>query len=84
LKPELFVLGAFMTMFDRRNSLSWEIVKEVRQNFPYYVFETIIPRNVCLAEAPSFGKSILEYDQHSQGARSYESLAREFLDVAVK
>jgi chromosome partitioning protein len=84
LKSDLFVLGAFLTMHDRRNSLSWEVIKEVQKNFPYYVFETIIPRNVSLAEAPSFGKSILEYDRHSQGARSYEALAREFIDVAVK
>ncbi len=84
LKPDLSVLGAFLTMHDRRNSLSWEVVKEVQQNFPSYVFETIIPRNVSLAEAPSFGKSILQYDKHSQGARAYEALAKEFLAVTSK
>lgn len=82
LKPDLQILGAFLTMHDRRNSLSWDVIKEVQRNFPYFTFDSIIPRNVSLAEAPSYGKSILEYNPDSHGARAYQALAREFLHVA--
>lgn len=81
LKPNLEVVGAVLTMFDRRNKLGRQVVKEVKENFPGYVFETIIPRNVKLSEAPSFGKSILSFDHFSKGARAYGNLARELLKL---
>ncbi|OGY43273.1 MAG: hypothetical protein A2729_02445 [Candidatus Buchananbacteria bacterium RIFCSPHIGHO2_01_FULL_39_14] len=79
LRPELQVLGAVVTMFDKRNKLSGQVLNELKTHFPHRVFETIIPRNVRLTEAPSFGQSILSYDSKSVGARAYEELAREIL-----
>lgn len=79
LKPELKVRGAVITMFDKRNRLSQQVLEELYQHFPYYVYRTAIPRNVRLTEAPSHGVSIFEYDAKSKGARAYERLAREFL-----
>ncbi len=81
LKPELEILGAVITMFDRRNRLSGLVKNELHQYFPNRVFVTIIPRNVRLAEAPSFGKSILNYDRFSKGARAYEKLAKEIIKL---
>ena len=75
------VKGALLTMHDRRVRLARQVEKEVRRNFPGYVFDTIIPRNVELAEAPSFGKTILQYAPISYGARSYRQLAEEFLRI---
>jgi chromosome partitioning protein len=71
--------GIVMTMFDGRTNLSEQVVNEVRQHFGERVYNTIIPRTVRLSEAPSFGKSILEYDSSGVGAASYRSLAREFI-----
>jgi chromosome partitioning protein len=71
--------GIVMTMFDGRTKLSGQVVSEVRQHFGTRVFETLIPRSVRLSEAPSFGKTILEYDNAGAGARAYRALAREFL-----
>jgi chromosome partitioning protein len=79
LKPELSILGAVVTMFDKRNKLSSQVLNELKQHFPHKVFETIIPRNVRLTEAPSFGQTILSYDQKSPGGRAYEDLAREII-----
>lgn len=79
LKPELDILGVVITMFDRRNNLSSQVLDELKQYFPNKVFSTIIPRNVRLAESPSYGKSIIDYDPGSRGARAYEELAREIL-----
>ncbi len=79
LKPELNILGVVITMFDKRNKLSGEVAKELKQYFGDKVFSTVIPRNVRLAEAPSYGKSILHYDQRSKGARAYEKLAKEIM-----
>jgi chromosome partitioning protein len=79
LQPELKIMGAVLTMYDRRNRLSRQVVTEVKNHFPGYVFESVIPRSVRLAEAPSFGKSILGFDAFSKGARSYKSLAREVI-----
>lgn len=79
LKPELNVLGAVLTMFDRRNNLSEEVLKQMQSHFPHKFFSTVIPRNVRLAEAPSHGKLIMEYDGFSRGARAYEKLAKEIL-----
>ncbi len=79
LKPDLDILGAVITMYDSRGRLSEEVWEELYRHFPYYIFRSIIPRNVRLAEAPSYGKTILEYAPQSKGAKAYERLAREFL-----
>ena len=77
--PKLEFLGVIMTMFDGRTRLSQQIVAEVRQHFGDKVFETVIPRTIRLAEAPSFGKPIIHYDPYSAGAAAYEVLTQEFL-----
>lgn len=71
--------GIVMTMFDSRTNLSEQVVSEVRQHFGKRVYNTVIPRTVRLSEAPSFGKSILEYDSSGVGAAAYRALAREFI-----
>lgn len=81
LKPELDVLGAVITMFDKRNSLSDAVMKDLYQFFPNRIFQSVIPRNVRLAEAPSYGKTIFEYDSTCAGAKAYERLAREVLGI---
>jgi len=80
LNPELRVFGIVMTMFDPRTNLSEQVVEEVRQHYPEAVFRTVIPRNVRLSEAPSYGLSILDYDAASRGAASYGALADEALE----
>lgn len=79
LNPRLAVAGLVLTMFDIRNNLSHQVMSEVRKHFPDQVFETIIPRNVRLSEAPSHGKPVLLYDKASKGTQSYLDLAQEFL-----
>lgn len=81
LKPELDVLGAALTMFDTRNRLSNEVMNELYKFFPNKIFRSVIPRSVRLAEAPSFGKTILHYDPSSKGGHAYERLAREILEM---
>ena len=71
--------GIVMTMFDSRTNLSGQVVDEVRKHFGPRVYNTVIPRTVRLSEAPSFGKSILEYDSSGVGAGAYRALAREFI-----
>jgi chromosome partitioning protein len=71
--------GIVMTMFDSRTNLSAQVVGEVRKHFPELVYDTVVPRSVRLSEAPSFGKSILEYDGSGVGARAYRTLANEFI-----
>jgi chromosome partitioning protein len=71
--------GIVMTMFDGRTNLSGQVVAEVREHFPERTYDTVIPRTVRLSEAPSFGKSIFEYDANGTGARAYAALADEFL-----
>jgi chromosome partitioning protein len=71
--------GIVMTMFDSRTKLSAQVVAEVREHFGDRVYNSIIPRTVRLSEAPSFGKSILEYDPRGSGAEAYRALTREFL-----
>ena len=78
--PELDIEGIVLTMFDSRNNLSREVAEEIRKHFRNRVYNTIIPRNVTLGEAPSFGKPALLYDIHSRGAQSYLSLAKEILN----
>jgi len=79
LNPKLTIEGVLLTMFDTRNNLSRQVAQEVRTHFKGKVFETMIPRNIRLSEAPSHGKPILSYDIHSKGAESYLNLAREIL-----
>ena len=81
LKPELGILGAVITMFDKRNKLSESVMRELYQYFPNRVFRSVIPRSVRLAEAPSYGRSILHYDPKSKGGRAYEKLARELIGL---
>jgi len=81
LKPELGVMGAVITMFDKRNSLSSSVMGELYQYFPNRVFRSVIPRSVRLAEAPSYGRSILHYDPKSRGGKAYERLAREVMNL---
>lgn len=80
LRPGLGILGAVVTMYDARNSLSGAVLKELKQYFPNRVFETVIPRTVRLAEAPSFGLTIKEYDASSKGAQAYQSLVKEIIN----
>jgi chromosome partitioning protein len=76
---QLEIGGIVMTMFDGRTKLSGQVVGEVRAHFSERVYDTVIPRTVRLSEAPSFGKSILEYDSKGTGAEAYRALAVEFL-----
>ncbi len=77
LNPKLNLLGVLLTMYDVRNKLSKQVKNEVRKCFPDLLFESIIPRNVRLSEAPSFGKTIIKYDIKSKGAEAYLALAKE-------
>ena len=79
LKPELDVFGAVITMFDSRTRLSKDVMKELYRHFPNKLFRSVIPRSVRLAEAPSFGQTILGYDPGGKAARAYERLTHEFL-----
>ncbi|MFA6522457.1 MAG: ParA family protein [Patescibacteria group bacterium] len=79
IKPELEIMGAVITMFDARTKLSNQVLEELYRYFPGKIFRSVIPRSIRLAEAPSYGKSILHYDPLSKACRAYERLAREFL-----
>lgn len=76
--PDLDLAGILLTMYDRRTSLSWQVQQEVKTHFEDALFETRIPRNIRLSEAPSFGKPIMMYDISSKGAQSYIQCAAEF------
>ena len=80
LNPDLKVLGALVTMFDPRYKLSRDVLQELYKYFPSRIFRTAIPRNIRLAEAPSYGKTILKYDKKSSGAKAYHKLSREILE----
>jgi chromosome partitioning protein len=84
VKPDLGILGAVITMFDGRNRLSNEVMSELYKYFPDKIFRSAVPRNVRLAEAPSYGKSILDYDPGSKGARAYERLAEEIVEAVER
>jgi chromosome partitioning protein len=79
LNPGLEVAGILLTMFDGRTSLALQIRDEVRRHFPGEIFETVIPRNVRLSEAPSHGKPVMLYDLRSSGAVAYLELTKEVL-----
>ncbi|MFA5840198.1 MAG: AAA family ATPase [Candidatus Margulisiibacteriota bacterium] len=80
LNPTLKIRGIILTMFDPRTLLSAQVAEEARKYFGNKVFKTVIPRNIRLAEAPSFGQPIIFYDPGSKGAEAYENLCREVLD----
>lgn len=80
IRPEVDVLGAVITMYDGRTKLSDDVLQELYKYFPNNIFRSVIPRNVRLAEAPSFGRTIAHFDESSKGAKAYERLAREVLD----
>lgn len=80
LNENLGIEGVLLTMFDKRENLSYEVVEEVKSYFKGKVFRTMIPRNVRLAEAPSYGKSVIEYEERSKGAIAYKMLAQEIID----
>jgi chromosome partitioning protein len=79
LNPSLGIRGLLMTMYDSRTSLAQQVVEEVRSHFPDQTFGTVIPRNVRLSEAPSYGEPILDYAPNSPGGMAYAALARELL-----
>ena len=81
LNKNIEIEGALLTMYDIRTNLSNQVVKEVKKYFNDKVYKTVIPRNVRLSEAPSYGMPITEYDPKSKGAKSYEKFAREFLKI---
>ena len=79
LNPTLNIEGVVFTMYDARTNLSQQVVENVKENLEQYIFDAIIPRNIRLAEAPSFGAPITEYDPKSLGAESYTKLAKELI-----
>ena len=81
LNKNIEIEGALLTMYDARTNLSNQVVKEVKKYFDNKVYKTVIPRNVRLSEAPSYGMPITEYDARSKGAKSYEKFTKEFLKI---
>ncbi len=80
LNPQLEIMGVVVTMYDSRTSLSDQVLKELEKHFADKLFKTVIPRNVRLAEAPSYGQSIMQHDKWSKGARAYKQLAKEVVE----
>jgi chromosome partitioning protein len=80
LNPRLAIAGILMTQFDARTTLAWDVLESVRRTYPHHVLETLIPRNVRISEAPSHGKSVIEYDPTCKGAVAYRALAKELLE----
>ena len=80
LNPDLEIQGVVLTMYDRRNSLTGQVAKDVRDHLGDRVYETVIPRNVRVSEAPSFGKPAIIYDLQCAGSQAYLKLAREVMD----
>jgi chromosome partitioning protein len=83
LNPNLVIAGILLTMYDDRTNLSRDVAEEIRRHFAGKVFDTVVPRNIRLAEAPSHGLPIFQYDIKSRGAEAYLALAREFLRRAA-
>lgn len=79
LNPRLKMAGIVMTMYDSRNNLAAQVVEEVKNHYPDEVFQSLIPRNVRIGEAPSYGQTIREYDPNSRGAQAYKALTEEFI-----
>lgn len=82
LNKELELLGVVLTMYDPRTTLSRQVAEEVKKHFPGKIFETVVPRNVRLAEAPSHGLPVAAYDRWSKGARAYKQLTKEVISRA--
>jgi len=80
LNPKLAIAGILMTQFDARTTLAWDVIQSVRRSYPHHVLETLIPRNVRISEAPSHGKSVIDYDPMCRGAAAYRALAKELLE----
>ena len=80
LNPELIIKGILLTMYDKRNKLSSEVEKEARGYFKDKVYQSVVPRNVRLSEAPSHGVPVLLYDKNCPGSKSYFSFTEEFLN----
>ncbi|MEP1229472.1 MAG: ParA family protein [Litorimonas sp.] len=80
INPDLAIDGVMLTMFDKRNRLSAQVAEDVRKHLGRAVFDTMIPRNVRIAEAPSFGQPVLIYDPHCSGSRAYMALAKELVN----
>ena len=83
LQPNLQIMGAVITMYDRRNRLARQVVRDMRQHFPGHVFDSVIPRSVRLAEAPSFGQAISVFDGLNKGAKAYKTLAKEIIALEL-
>ena len=81
MNPNLKIQGVILSMFDGRTNLSVQVVEEVKKYFKEKVYTTVIPRNVRLAEAPSYGMPIMQYDPKSAGAQAYQEFAEEFLSL---
>lgn len=79
LNPKLTIEGVLLTMYDKRNNLALDVVEEVKKHFGKAVFRTAIPRNIRLAEAPSYGESAIQYDGQSKGAQAYVAIAKEMI-----
>ncbi len=79
IRPDIRILGAVLTMYDKRTKLSNDVLQELYKYFPNNIFRSVIPRSVRLAEAPSFGRSIAAFDANNPGAKAYERLAREVM-----
>jgi chromosome partitioning protein len=80
LNPKLAIAGIVMTQFDARTTLAWDVLEAVRRSHPHHLLQTLIPRNVRISEAPSHGKTVLEYDPTCRGAAAYRALAKELLE----
>lgn len=80
LNPKIDIEGVLATMYDGRTNLSIQVLEEVKRFFPDKLYKTVIPRNIRLSEAPSFGEPIIKYDRTSKGASAYMSLAKEVID----
>lgn len=84
INPDLFIEGIVLTMFDARNTLARQVSEQVRNHFGSKVYQSVVPRNVTLAEAPSYGRPGILYNVASSGSQAYLSLAKEFLDHGEK
>ena len=81
MNPEIEIEGLLRTIYDSRNTLSKEVSDQLSTYFPNKVYKTIIPRNIRVAEAPSFGKSAIQHDKSSKGAKAYIELAKEIINI---
>jgi chromosome partitioning protein len=84
LNPQLEIGGILMTQFDARTTLAWDVLAEVRKSHPADLLKTLIPRNVRISEAPSHGKSVIQYDPSCRGAAAYRELARELMARSIR